>query len=62
MIAVEGGNNGSLKAIQNYYSNGQATKDDYKQALQAYQKYLDEVKSSQRDEAAASREDYQYID
>jgi hypothetical protein len=37
-------------------------KIDYTKALQGYQKYLGEVKSSQRDQAAAAREDYKYIE
>ena len=63
MIAVGGGCcYSSLKSIQKLYSNGQATKDEYTKALQAYQQYLDEVKSNQRDVAAMAREDYKYID
>ena len=40
MIAVKGGNNGSLNEIRELYSNGHATKDVYTEALRAYQKYL----------------------
>jgi len=61
MIAVEGGSNISLANIQKFYSCGRVTKDEYTKALRAYQKYLDEVKSTQRDHAAAAREDYKYI-
>jgi len=61
MIAVESGNNGSLNQIKELYSNGHATKDEYTKALQTYQKYLGEIKSSQRDEAAAANEEYKYI-
>ena len=53
MIAVRGGYNKSLKQIQNLYTNGHATKEDYTKALQLYQAYLGEIKSVQRDEAAA---------
>jgi len=60
MIAAGSGFNPSLKYIQDFYSNGQATKDDYTKALQAYQKYLSEIKSDQRDKAAAAREHYRY--
>jgi hypothetical protein len=52
MISAEGGHNDSLKAIQKLYTNGYATKDDYAKALQAYQAYLAEIKSAQRDAAA----------
>jgi len=62
MIALEGGYNDSLKDLQKLYSNGLATKDEYTEALRAYQKYLNEVKSSQRDEAAAYSELYKYIE
>ena len=54
MIAVEGGYNKSLKTIQQLYLNGYATKDDYAKALRAYQEYLEEIRSEQRDEAAAT--------
>ena len=62
MISVAYGHNGSLKETKQLYSQGHATKDDYVKALRAYQKYLSEVKSTQRDEAAAAREDFKYID
>ena len=39
---------------------GYATKDDYTAALRAYQAYLAEVKSSQRDKAAAADANYRY--
>ena len=60
MIAVKGGYAESLKKIQELYSNGHATKDDYTTALHAYQEYLVEIKSKQRDEAAAYDDDYRY--
>ena len=53
MIAVECGHENSLKKIQKFYTNGHATKDDYAKALRAYQTYLVEIKSTQRDKAAA---------
>jgi len=62
LIAVKSGFNKSLKEIQQFYSKGKATKADYTEALRAYQKYLDEVKSDQRDEAAAFDEEYKYIE
>ena len=60
MIAVEGGNKTSLETIKALYLNGYATKDDYTKSLRAYQAYLDEVKSEQRDEAAAVNEGWKY--
>ena len=62
MISVDGGCHLSLREIQKLYKGGLATKDDYTTALLAYQKYLNEVKSPQRDEAAAASEDYKYIE
>ena len=43
--------------IQKLYKDGHATKDDYAKALKAYQAYISEIKSDQRDAAAARRED-----
>ena len=60
MIAAGGGRAESLTMIQKLYSNGLATKDDYTKALRAYQAYLKEIKSEQRDEAAAFSAIYKY--
>jgi len=60
MMAVRGGYNESLEMIQKLYSNGLATKENYAKALQTYQEYLGEIRSSQRDEAAAASEEYRY--
>ena len=61
MIAVGRGNDKSLKQIREFYVNGHATKDDYAKALRAHQKYIDGIKSAERDEAAAyNSEKYRY--
>ena len=60
IIAAEGGHNNSLKEIQKLYTNGHATKDDYAKALRAYQAYLGEITSTQRDKAASARADCRY--
>ena len=60
MVAVKDGDNVSLKQIQLLYANGHESKEDYIKALQVYQSYLGEIKSKQRDEAAAADEDYRY--
>ena len=52
-IAVGMGDNLSLKSIREMYMLGEATKDDYMKGLRIYQAYLEEIKSLQRDEAAA---------
>ena len=62
MIAAQGGEADSLRNIRCSFKNGHATKEDYTAALQGYQAYLDEVKSVQRDEAAAARDEYKYIE
>ena len=61
MIAIKGGYHDSLKDIKKLFMLGYATKDEYTKALQAYQKYLGEIKTSQRDEAAAFDVRYKYI-
>jgi len=60
MIAAGGGRAESLTMIQKLYSNGLATKDDDMAALRAYQAHLNEIKSEQRDEAAAFSDKYKY--
>ena len=60
MIAIKGGNKKSLESIKQLYKVGHATKDEYTNALRAYQTYLDEVKSQQRDEAAAYEPKWTY--
>ena len=60
MIAVNFGDNDSLENIKQMYMDGDATKEDYAKALRAYQTYLVEIKSPQRDEAAAYRDEYKY--
>ena len=62
MIAVEGGDNESLKSIKQMYKDGYATKDEYAKALEAYQEYLVEVKSDDRDKAAEYDEIYKYYE
>ena len=60
MIAVRNGHANSLQEIQDLFSKGHATKDEYTKALQLYQTYLGEIKSVQRDEAAAADEEDRY--
>ena len=59
-IAAKSGQSNSLTYIQDLYTDGLATKDDYTNALRAYQEYLSEIKSPQRDKAAAFSDDYRY--
>jgi len=61
IIAAGSGQSDSLKAIRELYSSGHATKDDYTKALRDYQAYLEEIKSEQRNKAAAAFSDkYKY--
>ena len=53
LIATGSGHKKSLGLIQQMYKDGYVSKDDYTKALRAYQAYLSEIKSEQRDEAAA---------
>ena len=62
LIAAGCGQNNSLQRIQRLYSNGDTTKENYTVALQGYQEYLGEIKSDQRDEAAAFMDGYKYIE
>ena len=59
-IAVRGGYADSLNSVKKIYSKGYATKEDYTKALQLYQEYLVEIKSPQRDKAAAADEYCRY--
>jgi len=60
IVAVRGGHSDSLNEIKWLYSNGYATKEDYTKALKSYQAYLGEIKSVQRNKAAAAKEKYRY--
>jgi len=60
MIAVTVGYDDSLKIIQKMYKHGDASREVYTKALQSYQTYLGEIKSRQRDEAAAADDEYRY--
>ena len=60
MISAGIGYSDSLKQIQQLYTEGNATKDDYTKALRAHQTYLDEIRSDQRDQAAAVHEEFKY--
>jgi len=62
MIAVRNGHANSLNRIQLFYTKGHATKEDYSKALRAYQSYLDETRSDQRDKAAADYENCEYYE
>ena len=60
MIAVRGGDTDSVKEIQRMYTNGHVAKDDYANALQSHQAYINDIKSPQRDEAAEFSNRHKY--
>ena len=60
MLAVGSGQATSLDTVKDMYEYGHATKEDYTKALRSYQVYLGEIKSPQRDEAAAFSDEYRY--
>jgi TPR repeat protein len=60
MIAAGMGNFKSLETIKLMFKDGHATKDDYAKALRAYQTHLVEIKSPQRDQAAAYSDEFKY--
>ena len=53
LIAVSFGDEISLNKIKEMFRYGAVTKDDYTKALRTYQAFLDEIRSEQRDQAAA---------
>ena len=55
MIAAGAGCDDSLKGIRQLYLEGHATKDDFEKALRAHKEAKDEMKSDQREAAAAAR-------
>ena len=62
MIAARDGESDSLTNIKYFCFDGLVTRDYYAKALRSYRTYLDEIKSGQRDEAAAFRDDYKYYE
>ena len=60
MIAAGSGYNDSLEKIKQMFMNGDAMKEDYAKVLRAYQAYLGEIKSPQRDEAAVFDDRFKY--
>jgi len=62
MIALRDGKSDSLKEIKKYYSHGHASKEVYTKALRLYQEYLGEIKSPQRDRAAAAHDECKYYE
>ena len=53
IIAANLGNDGSLKCIKDLYAKGHASKEDYADALRAYQAAVDATKSAERKVAEA---------
>ena len=53
MMSARAGYDDSLPRVRECYMNGHATKDDFEKALRAHKQSSDEMKSHQRDAAAA---------
>ena len=53
MISAGAGHDESLKGIRQCYMAGHATKDDFEKALRAHKEAQDDMRSDQREEAAA---------
>lgn len=53
MIAAKCGDGPALEKIREFYMTGDATKDDYRDALRSHQVYLSTVNSREREEATA---------
>jgi TPR repeat protein len=61
LIAASGGDIKAVNTIKEAVVKGCATKDHYRQALQGYLLWMDEVKSDQRDRAAANSDEWKYL-
>jgi tetratricopeptide (TPR) repeat protein len=61
LIAASCGDIRAVDLIKKAMAMGSATIDHYAQALRGYEQYLEEVKSSQRDRAAAYSDEYKYL-
>ena len=57
---VASGCDQSLRIIQGTFTNGDVSREDYAIALRSRQAYLDEIRSDQRDDAAAFGDHYKY--
>ena len=62
-ISAGCGDKSSLLAIQNMLKEGMMmTKDEYPEVLRNYQSFMDEIRSDERDEAAAAHDSYKYYE
>jgi hypothetical protein len=61
LIAASQGSVNAVDTIKKVMTDGFATRDHYNQALRGYQLYMDEVRSDQRDRAAAYSDKYKYL-
>eukprot|EP00571_Detonula_confervacea_P003255 CAMPEP_0172322400 /NCGR_PEP_ID=MMETSP1058-20130122/45765_1 /TAXON_ID=83371 /ORGANISM="Detonula confervacea, Strain CCMP 353" /LENGTH=156 /DNA_ID=CAMNT_0013038133 /DNA_START=368 /DNA_END=838 /DNA_ORIENTATION=+ len=60
-IAAGDGYETSLKPMRDFFKNGLVTKDDFEKVLRAHKESIDEIRSDQRDKAAASCDRFRYI-
>jgi TPR repeat protein len=62
LIAASCGNLDAVNNIKKAMTIGHATMDHYSPALQGYQQYVNDVRSEQRDRAAAYSDEYKYLE
>jgi TPR repeat protein len=61
LIGASFGDIRAVNHIEKAMINGNATEDQYTQALRCYEQYLDEVRSERRDRAAAYSPEFKYL-
>jgi TPR repeat protein len=61
LMAASQGHIEAIDSMKKALAEGKATKDHYRQALQGYKQYLDEVKSNHRDRAVAYSDVFKYL-
>eukprot|EP00571_Detonula_confervacea_P011004 CAMPEP_0172304788 /NCGR_PEP_ID=MMETSP1058-20130122/6172_1 /TAXON_ID=83371 /ORGANISM="Detonula confervacea, Strain CCMP 353" /LENGTH=65 /DNA_ID=CAMNT_0013016163 /DNA_START=1 /DNA_END=198 /DNA_ORIENTATION=- len=62
MIAATTGHDLSMRAIKEVFELGCVTKDDYEKTLRAYNDYVEEMKSEDRDKATAALQSSKWSD
>jgi hypothetical protein len=61
LIGASCGEIRAVNHVKTLMAMGKATRDHYAQALRGYKQYVDEVRSDQRDRAAAYHDDFKYL-
>jgi hypothetical protein len=61
LIAASGGEIMAVKEMKKAMIGGVATRDHYAEALRGYQRCCDEIRSDERDRAAAYKDEWEYL-